>query len=79
MTDKEERKMAIRSRLSAQIKTWQTKTSMDVTSLAQATGMAENTIYRIKRCDVGASVDTITLLADAFNIPPAMLLMPIEE
>ncbi len=74
-----DRKQEIRNRLSRQIDHWQVKTKMDVAALAQATDMAENTIYRIKRGDVGASIDSLVLLADAFGIPPAVLLMPIEE
>ena len=75
---RETRKIEMRSRLSGQIRAQQRKNKMDVADLARATGMAENTIYRIKRGDVGATVDSIAAIADAFGIPPAVLLMPVE-
>lgn len=77
--DREARKEEMRARLSAQIKFWQLRYNMDVPKLAKKTGMAENSIYRIKRGEAGTTVDTIALLADAFRIPPCMLLMPLEN
>ena len=76
---REKRKAAMRNRLARQIEFWQLRCKMDVARLAKTTGLAEISIYRLKRCERGASIDTITILADAFQIPPGMLLMPLEN
>lgn len=79
MDNMEERKMEMRSRVSGQMKYWMRIYKMDVAELAEKTGMAENSIYRLRRCESGATVDTLILLADAFDIPAFMFLMPVES
>lgn len=76
---KDKRKTDMRNRVAAQIETQLQKRNMDVPALAKAAGIAENSIYRIKRGDTGATVDSITAIADAFGIPPSVLLMPVEQ
>ena len=78
MESTDERKEAMRSRLSANIRIWMRKTERDVAKLSADSGISGNAIYMIMRCERGASVDTITQFADAFDIPPAVLLMPVE-
>jgi len=77
--EQEARKLEMRARLSANIRLWQQRCNMDIAALAKAANMAENTLYRLKRGDNAMTLDSLVAIADAFKIPPCMLLMPIED
>ena len=70
-------KEGIRERLAAQVRYWMSKFDMDVNAIAEASGLARRSIYRIINAKTGASVDAIAQLADGFRIPPAVLLTPL--
>lgn len=67
----------LRTILSARIRIWQKRLDMDIPTLIEKSGMKQTAIYRLKRGDVGATVDSIEKLAKAFDIDPFMLLVPI--
>ena len=52
---------------------------MDVNTLAEKTGLAPKTIYRLRSLQNAASTDSIADIADAFGIQPAVLLMPVTQ
>jgi len=67
-----------RTRLSAQIRIWQGKTGLDNAALAEKAGVNVDSIYRIKRGEVGAGIDMIESIADAFGFDLLVLLMPVD-
>ena len=73
-----ERREAIRTILSANMRIQMRKTGRDVARLSKDTGLAENSIYRLLRGDAGATVDSIAVMAEVFEIAPAVLLMPVQ-
>lgn len=77
MTQIDRAKMDLRNRLSAQMKFWMLRFNMDVKELARLTGLAENSIYRLRRAEAGATTNSIAVIADAFQVPAQVLLMPL--
>lgn len=69
---------SIREILSAQLRKRMAISKKDVKTLARDSEVSAAAIYRILDCSRGASVDTIAALADALDVPPAVLLMPLE-
>lgn len=75
----DENKQPVRERLAKQIVTNLTRMGLSVPAFADKIDMPKQTIYRLIRCEKGASVDTVDRLAKGFGIPSAVLLMPLEE
>lgn len=79
--DSEEMEMikeALRARVGAQIRKWMLRAKMDVAGLAKASGVSADTIYNLLGAKRGANLDSLALLSAALEIPPAVLLMPVE-
>lgn len=67
----------LRAILSAQIRIWQRRTGMDNATLAKESAVSVDAIYKLKRCERGASIDVVGRLAKAFDIDPFILLVPV--
>jgi len=67
---------ALRVILSANIRIWQRRMRLDNAALANRSAVSVDAIYKLKRCERGASIDVVGKLAKAFDIEPFMLLVP---
>jgi len=65
--------------LSAKIRIWQERMQMDNAELARRSDVSIDAIYKLKRCERGASIDVVGKLAGAFGIDPFMLLVPVAD
>lgn len=71
-------KEALRVRVGAQLRKWMSRGKKDVAALAEASGVSADTIYNLLGAKRGANLDSLALLSAALEIPPAVLLMPVE-
>lgn len=67
----------LRTILSAQMRIWQRRTGMDNAALAKKANVSIDAIYKLKRCERGASIDVVGRLAKALEIDAFMLLVPV--
>lgn len=74
----ERAKQRLRMNISAQVRDRMDLMSMDVKDLKKASGISDDTIYKIRAGDRGVNMDNVALLAYALCVPPAVLLMPLE-
>lgn len=74
----EGRKKQMRERLAVNIKFYMSQAEVDIKSLAKLSGVAERSIHRLFRAEINASLYTMTQIADALDLSPAVLLFKPE-
>lgn len=78
MRERIERREAIRSRLSGQMRKAMRKAGKNVATLSADAGLSADMIYKILGCKTSVSTDRLTYIADALDVTPASLLTPME-
>ena len=73
----ERAKDRLRTNISAQLRDRMKLMRMDVKDLKEASGVSDDTIYKIRAGDRGVNMDNVALLANALCVPAAVLLMPL--
>lgn len=71
--------MTIRELLAAQIEYNLERQGKSIPEFAKQIDMPKQTIYRLVRCEAGASTDVIERLAKGFDIPASVLLTPVVK